>query len=45
MLSVVVDISEPAIEGEVEIVKTLSAHSGKKIAAHGAEEALMQSFP
>ena len=44
VFAVVVDISEPAIEREVEIVKTLSAHSGEKVAAQGAKKALDLAF-
>ncbi len=44
MLAVVVDLSEPAIERDVEIVKTLGAHRGKKVAAHGAKKPLDFAF-
>jgi hypothetical protein len=44
VLSVVVDIAEPAIERDVEIGKSLGAHSGEKIAAHGAKKALDLAF-
>jgi len=44
VLAVVVDISQPAIEREVEIVKSLGAHRGKKIAAHGAKKPLDFAF-
>jgi len=44
VLAVVVEISDPAIERDIEIVKTLGAHSGEKIAAHGAKKPLDFAF-
>jgi hypothetical protein len=40
----VVDISQPGIEGLIEIGKTLSAHTGEKVGAHGAKKALDLAF-
>ena len=44
MLAVVIDIAQPAIESQVKIVQSFSAHAREEIAAYGAEEPFDLTF-